>query len=138
MRGVYIIFLRVREDASIEIGGLGTIRFDRGLYAYVGSAQNSLEKRVARHRSRTKKLRWHIDYLTADERVMVEEAYAYELPRRYECILAEILAENSQKPIKGFGSSDCRCQSHLFKVSEIRSVCEAVSRALGRRPTRIL
>ncbi|MEM1655291.1 MAG: GIY-YIG nuclease family protein [Nitrososphaerota archaeon] len=139
LRGIYILFLRIVDDARIRVGGLGEIELEKGLYAYVGSAQNNLEKRIARHRLREKKLQWHIDYITVDKGVIVEGACAYELPREYECRVARLMEEISQKAIKGFGSSDCRCPSHLFKITRtIEEVCESVSRALGVRQRRVL
>lgn len=138
MRGIYILFLRVVGDARIRVGGLGEIELERGLYAYVGSAQNNLEKRIARHRSRKKKLRWHIDYITIDDKVLVDGVCAYDLPKEYECRLARLLEKISQKAVRGFGSSDCRCSSHLFKMSKtIEDICKSVSRAFGTRPRRI-
>jgi Uri superfamily endonuclease len=138
MRGVYILFLRALDDVRMRVGGLGEIELEKGLYAYIGSAQNNLEKRVARHRSKAKKPQWHIDYLTASDKVVVEGACAYELPREYECKMAEFLARISQKPVRRFGSSDCRCPGHLFKITgTIEDVCEKVSKVFGSRPRRI-
>ncbi len=138
LKGIYILFLRIVDDARIRVGGLGELELKKGLYAYVGSAQNNLEKRITRHRSREKRLRWHIDYLTADSRVRVEGAYVYELPREYECKVAAFLARTSQKVIKGFGSSDCRCPSHLFKITSIKDTCKKISEIFGSRPRLIL
>jgi len=138
LKGVYILFLRILDDVKLRVGGLGEIELEKGLYAYVGSAQNNLEKRLARHRSKAKRLRWHIDYLTASDKVIVESAYAYELPKEYECRMAELLARISQKAVRGFGSSDCRCPGHLFRIGGIvEDVCEMMSRVFGSRPMRI-
>ncbi|NOQ37998.1 DUF123 domain-containing protein, partial [archaeon] len=63
MKGVYVLIVKVDKDIQEKIGALGKIRFCRGTYAYVGSAQNGLEKRIARHLSKKKSLFWHIDYL---------------------------------------------------------------------------
>ena len=138
MRGVYLLFLKVVEDVWIRVGGLGRLAFKKGLYVYVGSAQNNLEKRVMRHKSKAKKLRWHIDYLTKSGKVKPIAAYAYDLGREYECIIARLLSETSSESVKGFGSSDCKCRSHLFRLSgDLESVCQEVSEKIGRRPRRI-
>ena len=47
------------------VGGLGTFDFPAGCYVYTGSPKRNLHARVARHHSRGKRLRWHIDYLLA-------------------------------------------------------------------------
>ncbi|MFP4446098.1 MAG: hypothetical protein ACLFPD_07605 [Desulfosudaceae bacterium] len=42
MKGAYCLFIRVKEKSEIRVGALGPVMFARGLYAYVGSAQNGL------------------------------------------------------------------------------------------------
>lgn len=39
-------------NVYVSIGALGSMKIEKGLYAYVGSVQRNLEKRVARHISR--------------------------------------------------------------------------------------
>lgn len=62
--------------------------------------------------------RWHIDYLTS----VAEEREALLVPseKNIECSLARRLRSLSgvSEPIPGFGSSDCRCRSHLFLIDE--------------------
>ncbi|HDO20376.1 MAG TPA: DUF123 domain-containing protein, partial [Candidatus Bathyarchaeota archaeon] len=90
--------------------------FDHGIYVYVGSAQNSLEKRIARHFRKKKKKFWHIDYLLENENVKIITVLYKIAPRREECRIAKEI-NNIGSPIKGFGSSDCKCKSHLFKLN---------------------
>ncbi|MEM2938944.1 MAG: GIY-YIG nuclease family protein [Candidatus Bathyarchaeia archaeon] len=116
MKGVYILLILVDGDIAINIGSLGKIFFEGGFYAYVGSAQNSLEKRVARHFKKGKKKFWHIDYLLENERGRIIEVFYREADKGEECRIANKIGEANQ-PIKGFGSSDCRCKSHLFKLN---------------------
>ena len=106
----------VRRDLRIRIGSLGIIKFKRGHYIYVGSDQKNLERRIQRHKRRIKKVKWHIDYLTTNDDVKAMEAAVYNLPKEYECKLADMLRNMMFKPIKGFGSSDCRCISHLYRI----------------------
>jgi Uri superfamily endonuclease len=54
MRGVYVLVVSVGEPACFKVGALGRVSFRRGLYAYVGSGQAGLQKRVARHLRRDK------------------------------------------------------------------------------------
>jgi len=63
VKGVYVLVVSVDKDVNVNIGALGSIGFEKGLYAYVGSAQNGLEKRIERHRRRAKRKFWHIDYI---------------------------------------------------------------------------
>ena len=49
LKGIYVLIIEVSQGAEIQVGTLGNVHFAKGLYAYVGSAQNGLEKRVERH-----------------------------------------------------------------------------------------
>jgi Uri superfamily endonuclease len=115
MKGVYLLEIHVEKSKEIEIGSLGSIAFPRGLYVYVGSAQNSLEKRIARHYRKRKKTRWHIDYLVAAKDVSLGRAFCREGNKSRECETARSLSA-AEEPVTGFGSSDCACVSHLFRV----------------------
>ena len=117
MKGIYCLFIDV-EDCSIDIGAKGKMDFPQGLYVYVGSAQNSIEKRITRHLSGDKKVRWHIDYLLASEKARVVRIAYKEAPKEEECAAASAFAEDGI-PIKGFGCSDCSCNSHLIRVDKI-------------------
>jgi Uri superfamily endonuclease len=50
------------------------------LYVYTGSARAGLEARIARRRRREKRMRWHIDYLLREARIV--EVAAIPAPRR--------------------------------------------------------
>ena len=116
MKGIYILIISLFKNAKIRIGALGEINFAKGTYAYVGSAQNNLEKRVHRHMKKNKKLRWHIDYLTTNKFARVERILSKNAPKTEECETAKKLAK-TELPIKFFGCSDCKCTSHLFKLN---------------------
>ncbi len=113
LRGAYVLVVEIIKTISVNIGALGLLTFPSGLYAYAGSAQNNLELRVKRHRSREKRLFWHIDYLLNNDEAKVIRVYSVQGDRTEECKIASTLAENAA-PIVGFGSSDCHCKSHLF------------------------
>jgi adenylylsulfate kinase len=101
----------------INVGSLGKIFFEKGLYAYVGSAQTNLEKRIQRHIHKNKKRFWHIDYLLESKLVDILKVFYKEAARKEECEIAKQISSKGC-PMGGFGSSDCKCKSHLFKVSE--------------------
>ena len=122
MKGTYILVINVREDSQISIGSLGNIEFKKGYYLYVGSAlgngSTSLENRLRRHISDVKKIHWHIDYLLASKTTVVITIYLIPTLLRLECIIAQDIEKRSEVNIKGFGSSDCSCNSHLFFFKE--------------------
>lgn len=111
MKGSYILILRLAESRKYKIGKLGTILFKKGYYAYVGSAMNSIEKRILRHLSKNKRFHWHIDYLLKISHI--EDIFYKESERKEECDIAAIMQKKFSS-IPNFGSSDCSCKSHLF------------------------
>ena len=121
MKGDYCLIIRVKTDTAQKIGALGKIKFNRGTYVYVGSAQNNLEKRVKRHLSKKKKIRWHIDYLLKNNFVKIEKTFYKKADKREECRIANKLAK-SEYSIKNFGCSDCGCKAHLFKLKSIEAL----------------
>ncbi|MEI6450869.1 MAG: DUF123 domain-containing protein [Actinomycetes bacterium] len=60
---LYIVLTYVPRRTSVQVGALGPVAFERGWYAYVGSAARARRARVARHLAAGKPLRWHADYL---------------------------------------------------------------------------
>lgn len=112
--GLYVLILRVASRLTATIGALGTVDFKPGYYAYCGRARRNLSARLARHFSRRKKLHWHIDYLTCRKEVTVESAKIYTLDQMSECALNSLVRRLPRaEAIPGFGSSDCKCVSHL-------------------------
>ena len=114
-KGTYVLFLRFDKPVGTEVGSLGHIDLEAGTYCYVGSAMNGLDQRVSRHLSREKNKRWHIDFLTTICNDM--SAYEHEGTDITECSLADHIRNiGGIAAMKGFGCSDCGCQTHLFKV----------------------
>lgn len=111
-RGSYCIILQLDRSCEIEVGALGIIHFEKGYYIYVGSAMKELSKRIKRHQRLKKHHFWHIDYLR--DKAEFFTALPIRSSRTLECLVAEHIRRISQDEIKGFGASDCTCQSHLF------------------------
>lgn len=120
IKGIYALIIYVSKEKNVRVGSLGPLTFKKGFYIYVGSAQNNLERRVARHFNRSKRVFWHIDYLLNDEDVEIVKVLFREASKEEECRLALALS-SLYEPIKGFGSSDCKCQSHLFRIDDYKS-----------------
>jgi Uri superfamily endonuclease len=134
MKGVYVLAVSVVEPVCVRVGALGRVSFKRGLYAYVGSGQVGLEKRVARHLRRAKKRFWHIDYLLDSGVAKVVRVFLSEGEKSEECRVAEVLSERSV-PVVGFGCSDCCCRSHLFMIGDCEFLGEFM-RELRLEPVR--
>ena len=127
LAGSYIVLVYLAEQRVIQIGKLASTLFAKGYYAYVGSAMRGIKARLARHFAGQKNCHWHIDYLLG----RADAIGALVLPeeRKSECILAMIL--NSKfVSFHGFGSSDCRCGSHLFFDSDGQRMKDGVQAAV--------
>jgi Uri superfamily endonuclease len=117
MKGIYVLIIAIDSNISVETGAIGNLNFEKGLYAYVGSAQNNLEERVKRHIRTEKKKFWHIDYLLDNPRAKVLKVFYKRAGRPEECKIAKELGKTGF-PVRGFGSSDCKCESHLIRVED--------------------
>ncbi len=128
--GTYGLVLQMPVHTYIPVGRLGLCSFPRGYYLYIGSALGGLDGRLRRHYRTNKVLRWHIDYLR--EKSDISYAFWKETPQSLECSWARALSNAGwvHPHIKGFGSSDCRCHTHLF-YAQSRPRIEMLKKALG-------
>ena len=126
-KGCYVLLIELPADETVTAGRLGPIRLRRGRYAYVGSALSGLKQRLDRHLRSEKKAHWHIDYLL--EKARIGAIVTCETDVRVECVIARALAGRFDS-VPGFGSSDCRCRSHLFFSTA--PMTDTVVRILGQ------
>jgi Uri superfamily endonuclease len=128
--GTYILLAELGSRATIEIGKIGSLSFAAGTYAYVGSAfgPGGLAARLGRYASVARRKHWHIDFLLDQGEVV--GALVRTDKRRRECAWANWTANRALRNVPNFGSSDCRCKSHLFFVGNDEKAEEMV-RAAG-------
>ncbi|MCD6373248.1 MAG: DUF123 domain-containing protein [Thermococcus sp.] len=114
MKGSYFLVIRLENKKTIMTKGR-SFELAPGYYVYVGSAMNSLEKRVERHFRKTKKLHWHIDFLLSEAELL----RAYLIPSR-ERLEERLSVEVSRKgePVEGFGASDVSVKTNLYRFEE--------------------
>lgn len=128
--GTYVLVFTLADGFHGAVGALGTNHLEPGLYAYVGSARGGLDQRLSRHLSAEKCMRWHIDRLTVIAQQM--KAYEFQEGKMSECDLAEWLKTHDAVPmLKGFGCSDCACDTHLFFIDDrccdgLQNICDSV------------
>jgi len=139
--GSYALALRLPSRRKIQVGKMGLVEFPRGHYIYFGSALGGLDARVARHFSIEKKLHWHADHLSAE--VPWEQAWQLADGKRWECVwaAAAIARDGVDVPAPGFGSSDCRCISHLVRVNsanEVKDLLGSLTPAPGPLKPRLI
>ena len=114
--GTYALILSASDADTIAVGKLGPLLIRKGYYLYVGSAfgPGGIRARLGHHLRPATAPHWHIDYLRialAPAAVWVSNDH-----RRREHQWAAVLASmaGSAVPLRGFGASDCNCNSHLF------------------------
>jgi Uri superfamily endonuclease len=112
--GTYALVIFLPRDRRIKIGALGTFRFPRGNYLYIGSAQNGLGGRIARHLRPRKKKFWHIDYFLAH--ATITEFWTHGGTEKFECLWAQAALQLPKTKVIAprLGASDCRCAAHLI------------------------
>lgn len=117
MKGIYILIIQLNKNVNVTVGKLGKLSFQKGLYAYVGSAQTNLEKRIQRHHRKEKRMFWHIDYLLQCPNSKIVKVYYKTVNKTEECTIANMIAAEGEF-VAGFGCSDCHCKSHLFHIKD--------------------
>jgi Uri superfamily endonuclease len=132
--GIYTLILWLDSSESIRVGALGEIEFKRGCYTYTGSARGPGGlARVKRHMrgisGECKTRRWHIDHLLP--KVSLSEVAIIRTASDLECQIARDIGV-SLEPVLGFGSSDCRCQSHLHYSHDLNEAADVVKLAYGK------
>ena len=114
--GTYSLILSSSVEKSVNISKLGTLFLKPGFYVYIGSAfgPGGLKARIKHHFSYSTRPHWHLDYLRPALSVC-EIWYTYDQTRReHQWAAIHSQTRGSILPLPGFGSSDCRCLSHLF------------------------
>lgn len=130
VKGVYTLIIEFDTSRTITIGKRGSISFAAGYYAYVGSALNGLEGRIARHLKEDKLLHWHIDYFL--QKAQVAEVLWGSTDKKEECAIAGYHMQ-ALLPVPRFGCSDCRCTSHLFFSGDQKYLRKTVRDSFTKR-----
>ena len=115
--GVYLLLIRLRRGFPAALGRR-TVELAPGWYVYCGSALGGLAGRLARHLRTSQVRHWHVDALLAAGQVADIQARLTADPAA-ECRLA-VMAGGwaGAEPVPGFGCTDCRCATHLFRFAE--------------------
>jgi Uri superfamily endonuclease len=114
--GTYTLVFSSSTEKPVPIGKLGTLLLKPGFYAYVGSAfgPGGLKARIKHHIKHSSRPHWHLDYLSP-ALTLCEIWYTHDQIRReHQWAAIHLQSRGAILPLSGFGSSDCRCPSHLF------------------------
>lgn len=117
-KGIYVLYLELESSRRITVGKLGTVQFEAGHYAYVGSAfgPGGLAARLAHHLRRTASPHWHMDFLRPHGRVRKIWQARTATVCEHQWVRALMQIHGATLPARGFGSSDCGCRSHLIRL----------------------
>ena len=115
VHGTYLLLLECNNEAELSIGKLGKMNTEPGYYLYVGSAfgPGGIRSRINHHMRRAERPHWHIDYLRTVA-ALVNAWCVYGSRYEHEWSRSLSKSEAATVPLKGFGSSDCECATHLF------------------------
>jgi Uri superfamily endonuclease len=137
LKGSYLLILTVGRRVRFKPGYLPKAELPPGCYVYIGSAKGpgGFEKRVLRHLKKSKRARWHIDYLTRLDEVRVEGVF-YISPKHNEPALTAFLSSlGLRKIVRGFGATDYPGDfSHLLYSGEgLRETVRRIMSAMKNR-----
>jgi len=144
-KGTYILIISVNEPSSVHVGQLGELQLHHGTYLYVGSAlgtgSTSLQHRLARHLLKTKRLKWHVDFITTLSQARIRYIVVVETSRCLECLICRHIAclDGVGCPMQGFGASDCsHCRTHFYSYAkppeQAVEACKMIVQQLGFMP----
>jgi Uri superfamily endonuclease len=124
LKGIYALIIKLPKSTRIKIGKMGSFLFKEGTYLYVGSAlgqgSSSLEGRIRRHIKIKKKAFWHIDYFLQSNISRITHIMLATSTTNMECKIVKRIEKNlhASIPVEKFGSSDCSCTTHFFKIND--------------------
>jgi Uri superfamily endonuclease len=130
VNGSYVLIVNVKKNLkNFQVGKLGKLNFKKGFYCYVGSAigKAAIENRIKRHFRKRKRVKWHIDYLLASKFVSLKCAIIFPSKKKIECSISEKIRKFAEGSIKNFGSSDCKCKSHLYYFGDVEKLISAIN-----------
>lgn len=117
--GTYALIFLCADGKPIKVGKLGRLKLQRGYYLYVGSAfgPGGVRARIGHHLHPTPSPHWHIDYLKVH--CSLRELWVDYSADKHERGWAEKIAQHPHAhiPLIGFGASDLRTPSQLFRFA---------------------
>jgi Uri superfamily endonuclease len=115
---------------TVAIGRLGPMQLCPDWYIYVGSAFGpcGLRARIGHHQRTAERPRWHLDYLRA--RLSISGVWYCGFRCEHEWAARIAAMRGATVVLPGFGSSDCRCETHLYWFDRC-PLAVAARRALG-------
>ena len=129
-KGTYILVIHLAKNQKIKPGKLPESLYRKGTYLYVGRARAGLQARIERHLRRQKKRHWHIDYLLQKGKIQDIWIRTYFFDECSSASRIKSFFPASTSP-KGFGSSDCRCPSHLFYLPSDKEGLDSLRKKIG-------
>jgi len=139
-RGTYAVILWLPGDTEVEVGRLGRHQFPSGWYVYIGSAfgPGGLRARIQHHLRPARRPHWHLDFLKQHATISAVWHCSEDVGREHSWAEAMSRMRGASLPVTNFGSSDCRCRTHLFRfvrVPRARSLLRRLRRTDTNHPS---
>ena len=124
---MYALVFKLKHGFKGRVGSLGEVVLEPGIYVYIGSARGGggLRARILRHISRSKRIHWHIDYVTMSKGYEPLLAVYTKTEDDVEEEIARNLISYNAFSIacQRFGSTDKNSPSHLLKCIDEFNKC---------------
>lgn len=117
-RGIYSLILHLAQSTVLQTGSLGELPYQAGYYVYTGSARGAggfsrIQRHVRVSEGVNTTRHWHIDYLLPHTLPLAVTTLS--TAEDLECQISEQIKTGTCGSIQNFGSTDCRCSSHLHR-----------------------
>ncbi len=114
--GTYALILLAENVTELTVGKLGEFQFEAGYYVYVGSAfgPGGLRARLTHHSRISNNPHWHLDYLKPATQIETIWYTTDLQPREHQWAATLSSYRNAAIPSRGFGATDCSCETHLI------------------------
>lgn len=133
-KGTYFLLFTLNAPELIQIGRLKKFLFTESIYGYVGSANGpgGLKARISHHLGLSSRPHWHMDYLAPY--ASFKECWFDQSGEILEHVWANSFfnMQFSAIPAEKFGSSDCRCPSHLFSFTRMPTIRDLKKQMPGK------
>ena len=135
-KGSYALILRCDHAQTITVGKLGDMRLRAGWYVYCGSAfgPGGVSARLRHHYRIASNPRWHLDYLRACCEPVEHWTTNDDANREHDWTAVLSALPGFSEPMTGFGSSDCRCATHLLFSAQRPDFAAFERSLLARHP----
>ncbi len=134
--GTYALVYFCSAPFQAVAGKLGPVFLSSGYWIYVGSAfgPGGLRSRLSHHLKPSRRPHWHLDYVKSTLRPVEIWTTTDPVKREHDWATLFSALKGASRPIAGFGSTDCKCRSHLIHMTRPPGIYRFEKQALRVLP----